>query len=100
MNITAKTRTTLAVVAASLGLAAFAGPAMAADNTPTLPAGGCIVSIDGHDHTVPAGTVVMGLVCGTDGDWHLAKKVAAPTTNPTAPFTAVKPTAGYVYGPA
>ncbi|MEA2194272.1 MAG: hypothetical protein QOG42_706 [Solirubrobacteraceae bacterium] len=100
MNITIKARTALTVAAASLGLAAFAGPAMAADNAPTLPAAGCIVSIDGHDHTVPAGTVVMGLVCGTDGDWHLPKKSASPTTSPYAPITSVKPTAASAYSPA
>jgi hypothetical protein len=93
MNLAAKTRTTLAVAAASLGLAVIASPAMAVDNAPTLPAAGCIVSIDGHDHTVPAGTVVMGLVCGTDGDWHLPVKSASPTTNPKAPVTAVRPAA-------
>lgn len=75
--IITKTRAAITVIAASLSVAALAGPAMAADNTPTLPAGGCIVSIDGHDHTVPPGTVIMGLVCGTDGNWHLPK--AAPT---------------------
>jgi hypothetical protein len=100
MNRTTKTRTALAVAAASLGLGAFAaGPAMALDNTPTLPAAGCIVSIDGHDHTVPAGTVVMGLVCGTDGDWHLARATTSPT-GPKAPMTYVRPTAVSTYGPA
>ena len=96
--IITKARTALTVAAASLSLAALAGPAMAADNTPTLPAGGCIVSIDGHDHTVPAGTVVMGLVCGTDGNWHFPK--AAQPTNPRPPLTTVNPTAGYAYSVA
>jgi hypothetical protein len=92
MFSTTKTRTALAVAAASLGLAALASPAMAADNTPTLPAGGCIVSIDGHDHTVPAGTVVMGLVCGTDGNWHFPRTATAFSVKPTA-------TAGYSAAP-
>jgi hypothetical protein len=35
----------------------------------------------------------MGLVCGTDGDWHLPVKSASPTTNPKAPVTAVRPAA-------
>jgi hypothetical protein len=95
------TRTALTVIAASLSLAAVASPAaMAADNTPTLPANGCIVSIDGHDHLVPAGTVVMGLVCGTDGDWHLAKRVASPATGAHAPVLATQATATSVYSPA
>jgi hypothetical protein len=87
MSVTTKTRSVLALAAASLSLGALAGPASAADNTPTLPAAGCIVSIDGHDHTVPAGTVVMGLVCGTDGDWHFPK--AAQPTNPKLPVTKI-----------
>ena len=93
-----KTRTALTVLAASLSVAAISSPAMAADNTPTLPAAGCIVSIDGHDHLVPAGTVVMGLVCGTDGDWHLAPRTLSPTTNPQPQVTAVRPTAAYANG--
>ena len=94
-----KTRTAFTVLAASLSVAAIASPAaMAADNTPTLPANGCIVSIDGHDHLVPAGTVVMGLVCGTDGDWHLAPRTVSPTTNPHAQVIAVRPTAASANG--
>ena len=93
-----KTRTALTVLAASLSVAAIASPAMAADNAPTLPAAGCIVSIDGHDHLVPAGTVVMGLVCGTDGDWHLAPRTVSPTTNPQAQAVAVRPVAASANG--
>lgn len=95
MLITTKTRAALTVLAASLSLAAVASPAMATDNAPTLPAAGCIVSIDGHDHLVPAGTVIMGLVCGTDGDWHFPKATTT-TTNPKPPTT-VKPTAMSAY---
>jgi hypothetical protein len=93
-----KTRTALTVIAASLSVAAIASPAMAADNTPTLPANGCVVSIDGHDHLVPAGTVVMGLVCGTDGDWHLAPRTVSPTTNPRAQVIAAQPAAASANG--
>jgi hypothetical protein len=92
-----KARAALTIAAASLTLTAIASPALAADNTPTLPAGGCIVSIDGHDHTVPAGTVIMGLVCGTDGNWHLPK-AAQPTTTPKPPVV-IKPVGTYSLAP-
>ncbi len=93
-----KTRTALTVLAASLSVAAIASPAaMATDNAPTLPANGCIVSIDGHDHVVPAGTVVMGLVCGTDGDWHFAPRSVSPTKTPQAQVGVIQPTAASAY---
>ena len=50
------------------------------------------LAISFHDD-VPAGTVVMGLVCGTDGDWHLAPKSVSPTTNPKGQVAVVRPAA-------
>ncbi len=42
---------------------------------------GCLIENDGHLETVPVGTKVSLLTCGSDGEWHfgwLVTQISAP----------------------
>ena len=79
-----KIPTAVAVLAATCGLGALAGPVFAQDNIPPLVPGKCAV-VDEHGNVsyVPKGTHAGILYCGADGDWHIGWLVDAAPKPPT-----------------
>jgi hypothetical protein len=76
-------RKMLAAVAIGVVALAFigAGSAHADSKEGTGTSKGCLIENDGHLETVPVGTKISLLTCGSDGEWHLGwliTQISAP----------------------